>query len=271
MGEWQGDLFVAFELFIEDGHQPPPPPGDQVAGTVVNIDPDAMMLFLSRCQGEVIPVQVTPETIIMGEQGPMMFEDIQIDMFAFGMGEWQGDLFVAFELFIEDGHQPPPPPGDQVAGTVVNIDPDAMMLFLSRCQGEVIPVQVTPETIIMGEQGPMMFEDIQIDMFAFGMGEWQGDLFVAFELYIEGGHQPPPPPPGIVEGNIEDIDYETHMLFIGCCGAVVPVQVTEMTELMGEQGPITFDDIVVGMYAMAMGTYEGDILIADHIMVMQRW
>ncbi|MBN1356989.1 hypothetical protein JXA40_12075 [bacterium] len=269
-GEFVQELFMATEIFIEGD---PQPPQDHVCGIVTEIDAQARIIYLNpELDGDLIPVQVTEDTLIMGRFGPMTFEEIQLEMLARAIGEWQETVFVATELYLRDGQQPPPP-GDQVGGIIENIDYQAMMLYLNpdAAGGDLIPVQVTEDTVIMHHGEPFAFEDIQIGMMALAMGEWQAEVFLAAHLCVSESPPPPPPPPGHVEGMITDIDAAAQILYIGCQQQSIPVQVTPATILIGEQGPIEFGDIQIGMHAMAHGIFEGDVLIADEIFVFHRW
>jgi len=189
-GEWEGDIFFAAEVFVHSGGPPPPPPGDTVQGQIIDIDPDAQTLTLAshweNDPNQVI-VQVTDDTMIYGDNGePMEFSDIQLQDFAFCIGEFQQEIFYASEIYIER-NPGPPPPGDTVQGQIIDIDPDAYILFIGRCQGETAPVQVTEETVLMDENGPIAFGDIEIGMHAIAAGEWTGDIFTATEVFVHSG------------------------------------------------------------------------------------
>ena len=186
MGDWQGDVFVAAELFVED-ENPGPGPGDFVEGVITEIDENAMMIYLGRSPDgtQSIAVQITSDTQIMGMFGPLTFSDLEIGWYSFGMGDWQGDVFVAAELFVED-ENPGPGPGDFVEGVITEIDENAVMIYLGRSPDgtQSIAVQITSDTQIMGMFGPLTFSDLEIGWYSFGMGDWQGDVFVAAELFV---------------------------------------------------------------------------------------
>ncbi len=271
-GEWTGDTFTAVQLFVDDGHGPGP--GDYVEGEIVNIDPDAKILYLAGSNpgsADQIIVQITDYTEITGNMGPMAFEDIQVGMYAAAQGEWNGDTFTAVLLFVDD--DPGPGPGDSVVGEIVEIDAAAKILYLSggyQNSGDRIPVQVTDDTDIFGNSGPMTFEDIEIGMFAAAEGEWTGDIFTAVQLFVDDGHGPGPG--DFVEGEVVEIDAAAKILYLRApyqqgTGDRIPVQVMDQTLIFGNSGPITFEDIQVGMYAAAQGGWDNDMFIAVELFI----
>ncbi|MBN1551233.1 hypothetical protein JW979_07180, partial [bacterium] len=168
----------------------------EIMGAVVEIDAENHQLTVASRWNHgprLTTVQVTDETMIYGPDGELIpFEQIQLGDFAFCTGEFQNEVFIANEIYIETN---PNPPGDMVQGRVVEIDPIARMVFIG-CQdagGETVPVQVTEDTIILSDQGPITFEEIQVGMHAHATGEWSGAIFVAAELFVRDGNNPPPP------------------------------------------------------------------------------
>jgi hypothetical protein len=264
-GEWSEDILIADEIFIR--HQSPPPPMDVVKGIIHEIDAENHILFIGRPdQPDSVPVHVTPDTVLLGFGGPITFDQIEIGMFAIAEGVWEEDHLIAALVKIRDGE---PPPMDVVKGIIHEIDAENHILFIGRPdQPDSVPVHVTPDTVLLGFGGPITFDQIEIGMFAIAEGVWEENHFIAALVKVRDGE--PPPPPDFVEGIIHEIDAENHILFIGPPEQPdsVAVFITPDTELIGIHGPITFDQIEIGMFAIAEGVWEEDHFVAFLVHVM---
>ncbi len=267
-GAWEEDLFVASDVFVMS--QPGPGPGDHYFGIIDAVHPDTMtfdLLFDDHGAMETITVQVTEDTMLDSFEGPITFEDLEVGQEADVAGLWEEDLFIAHHVFVH-GNQPPPPPPMDFVGTITEIDPDAMILMVDpENRGDMVPVQVTPDTMIEGPAGPLAFEDLVVGMFGHFHGEVQGDLFVAFHIFIDDNQ---PPPQGIdVAGIVDAVDYnaQTFVLIPQHPGNPEPilVQADENTMIFQMGAPAAFDDIQMGMFVFVHGQLTGDVLLAEEI------
>ncbi|MBN2056834.1 hypothetical protein JW905_18045 [bacterium] len=266
-GEWLNDLFQAAHIMVFD-FQPPPAPGE-VHGIIIELNP-AQQRFVVMANGRPVPVavQVTPDTLIIdaASGGIILFEDLETGQQVHAHGEWEGDVLLAFEVMVFDFQ---PPPGDELHGMIAAIDPASMMVHVI-CPGmNEIAVQVTGETVITAPDGtPLNFADLQPQMVVHIIGAWQGDLFVAVEIQVFDFQ--PPPPTGELHGVITEINLADMTLLVDADtppGPVV-VQVHEGTDLFGMTGELlTFTDLEVWQRIFVTGTWEGDVLVADMIMV----
>ncbi|MCD4653885.1 DUF5666 domain-containing protein, partial [bacterium] len=202
IGEFQQRIFIADEIFIE-GHQPPPP-GDEVFGHVLEVDLQEETILV-HCQqpGYDVLIKVTEETVILGEYGPITLADILVEDFLNAFGDWDGDLFLATEIFVMSPHGPP---GDYYYGVIDAIDQNAMtfdLLFDDHGAMDLITVHVTNETILESINGPIEFADLEVGFEADVSGMWEGDIFVAMYVLVFDGSQPPPP--GQLAGTIVEV------------------------------------------------------------------
>ena len=273
VGEWQNDVFVAAEINVMGDPGPGPGPGDHVFGVISEIDASSRILYLASelDNSDLIAVQITDDTELMGMMGPIAFEEITVGMMAEAMGEWQEETFVAVMVFVhEEG--PGPGPGDAVNGIITQIDPENMIVYLGRNHHDnLIAVQVTDTTIIMDAMGVMIsFGDLEVEMPIIAFGEWQNDVFVAAEINVMEDPGPGPGPGDHVFGVISEIDASSRILYISSeldNSDLIAVQITDDTELIGMMGPIAFEEITVGMMAEAMGEWHEETFVAVMVFV----
>jgi hypothetical protein len=273
-GEFEGDVLFARIIVVHDGGPPPPPPGETVVGTIAEIDPDQMLLYVEPFHASLVTVQVTDETLIFDSQGnPLEFADLTVGMYIGAEGEFQGDVLFARVIIVHDGGPPPPPPGDVVLGTIQEIDPDQMLLYIQPDHASLITIQVTDETLIFNMHGELLdFSDLEVGMRIGAEGAFEGELFIARIITVlDGGPPPPPPPPGILLGTIQEIDAAAMQLFVEPeWQSLVTVQVTDETLIFNLYGELLdFSDLEVGMRIGVEGEYEGDLLYANVITVME--
>ncbi len=247
----------------------------RIFGMIIEIDPETLTFVLQgkwRDQQNQTVVQVTNDTVIQTRDGQTLsFDDLMIQDFAFCIGYYDDDTFNAARVMIKS----PPNPGIVFNGLVNDINSDEYKLIVeTRRPGfEAVVVQVTDDTVIKGRHGPMSFDDIEIGNRVLVKGEWTEDTFLAHKVFVRSdAPPPPPPPPPIVAGMIHEIDSENLVLFIGRPnhGETTAVQITDDTELLSREGPISFDEISVGMMAKAWGDWDGDTFIADRVFVNPR-
>jgi hypothetical protein len=243
----------------------------RIFGMIIEIDPETQSFVLQgkwRDQQNQTVVLVTDDTVIQTPDGEFLsFDDLQLQDFALCLGHFSDDIFTASKIMIKA----PPNPGIAFNGVVNDIDHDEYVLIVeTRRPGfDDIVVQVTEDTVIKGRYGAMSFEDIEIGNRILVKGEWNDDLFYADKIFVRPDAPPPPPPPPIVAGMIHEIDSENLVLYIGRPnhGETTAVQITDDTELLGREGPITFDEISIGMMAKAWGDWNGEIFVADKVFV----
>ncbi|MBN1295517.1 hypothetical protein JXA80_01975 [bacterium] len=269
VGEVTGDVFVAMEIWIE---QAPPGPGEEVLGEVIGIDLEKSRLtVMDRHPGMEVVIQVTEETIILNAFGPITLADVQLGDIANAFGAWEGDRFIATEIFIID--DPGPGPGDHYHGIIDAIDPDAMtfdLVFDDHGAMETIIVQVTEATFFDGPLGPLTFDDLEIGLEADVAGLWQEEMFVAEFVWLYTDPTPPGPQPMVVDGVIMAIDPNAWTLAVECNHdhhEQVVIQVTPDTFILSLTGPISFSDLTVGMIGTFHCFEQLDQILAIHIFI----
>lgn len=274
-GEFVEELFFANQIIIEDEQGPGPGPADHVAGRIASIDAEARTFVLTprECPensgGETVTVQVTDETRILGHHGEeMTFENLQVEMFALAMGEFDAaGMLVAVEIQVAD--MPGPGPTDHVRGIILEINAENQILYIGQdnsSEGDRIAVLITDTTELTGPDGPITFDQIEVEMILAAVGVFEENSFIAHAAHVMPNHTPGPG--DHVNGIISQIDAENHIVTLGqnCPdGHTIAVLITEATVLTDENGPITFEMLEVGQEAMAAGewTAEGQFTAAE--------
>ncbi|MBN1878587.1 hypothetical protein JW823_00575 [bacterium] len=131
-----------------------------------------------------------------------------------------------------------------------------------------ILIQVTHQTIIMGEEGGILtFEDIELGARIFAMGAIENDVFTAHEIHISQHHQPPAE--DHLDGDVIAVDLEQQTITVQGRehhGESV-IQVTEDTQIVSSEGPISLEDVTIGDHLAAIGEWDGEFFMATYIMV----
>ncbi|GEM_PF-3876163 len=268
----ESGVLVADEIQVAD--VPGPGPGDDhVRGIIVQIDAENSILYVEandHREGVQIAVQITENTELTGPEGPITFDQIQVDMILAAVGTWQEEILIAQHAHVMPGSPPGPGPSDHVYGLIAAIDADNHIVTLGRnCpDGQTVAVLITEETVLTDETGPITFDALEVGMEAMAMGEWTSEAqFTAAEMHVREGWTPPPPPPQQIGGMIQEINSETMQFQIGMHEHSVWVQVTEETVILAENVEVTFADLQIGQRAMCIGAFAEDLFVADQVFI----
>ncbi|MCD4652736.1 DUF5666 domain-containing protein, partial [bacterium] len=270
-GEMTQGFFLAHYIFVDDGSQPPPP--GQLAGTIVEVLAGDMQILVApeNWENDYVLVQVTPQTVIENREGPITFADLAAGQFVMIHGEVVQNLLIAHHIFVDDGSQPPPPQGE-IFGTIVEVLAGDMQILVApeNWENDSVLVQVSPQTVIENREGPITFADLAAGQLVMIHGEMTPDLFLAHYIFVDDGSQPPPGTEFF--GEIGSINYTALTFDLnlnqGHHGYIV-VQATENTVIFDSSyQEITFDDLQNGMFTSVIGEMNGDILIAEEILIL---
>lgn len=246
-----------------DTSHPPIPELSHTVGVIDDID----------LAGSTIDVNgqtflITEETRICDEDAeePLTLEDLVLGTPVKVTFIPVGEHLVALRVCVVE---PEPCEKSQLRGLIESIDPVARTFVVLGATVQITPdtriqtqggdpdSEEAPETLVVGS-----FEDLAVGVYVIAKGEWTGELMLAQTVHTKRhvGDD-------MVAGTIMALDLGLGGGIID--GVTVAICGSDEIEIVDQLGrPFPAEDLVVGMWAAAFGTWNGEILCLDRLQVI---